>query len=187
MSMSYAQALEKAWLDLSGLTKDDRLPVNMLSGTYTIEPGNKKVTAPQGMPPAKDYIVILLLHYLIKKLQLKTLPKAGAEWIDFRSIDGGEAYYPTFKKRTIDHILKKYGSRPEALLNITGKMPARKATIGDTGIIVDVFEEVPILITMSKSDEEFGPDANILFDKNISKVFCTEDIVVLTEIVTHKL
>jgi len=40
---------------------------------------------------------------------------------------------------------------------------------------------------MSKADEEFGPDANILFDKNISGIFCTEDIVVLTELIVHLL
>ena len=53
------------------------------------------------------------------------------------------------------------------------------------GIIIHPIQEVSILITISKADEEFGPDANILFDKNISDIFCTEDIVVLTEMVAH--
>ena len=42
-----------------------------------------------------------------------------------------------------------------------------------------------MLITIWKADDEFGPDANILFDKNITKIFCIEDTVVLTEIVAH--
>jgi len=34
---------------------------------------------------------------------------------------------------------------------------------------------------MQRGDEEFGPEANILFDKSITDIFCTEDIVVLSE------
>lgn len=167
--MSYARALEKAWQDLLDLAKDGNLTVKMLSDTYTIDPLNKKVSAPSGKPGPKDYTTILLLHYLIKKIRLGGMPKPSGQWIDFRSLEGGEAYYPTFKKRTIDHIAKKYSSS------------------GDVAKVADVFESVPMLIKISAADEEFGADASILFDKTISQIFCTEDIVVLTEIVVHKL
>ena len=66
-------------------------------------------------------------------------------------------------------------------------MPAKRADLGDVSIVVYPFKEVGILVKMSRADEEFGPDANILFDKNISGIFCTEDIVVLTEILVHLL
>ena len=66
-------------------------------------------------------------------------------------------------------------------------MPGEIADKRDVSVIIHPFKEISILITMSKADDEFGPDANILFDKNISKIFCTEDIVVLTEMVVHLL
>lgn len=66
-------------------------------------------------------------------------------------------------------------------------MPGETADKGDAGIIIHPFKEISILITMSKADDEFGPDANILFDKNISNIFCTEDVIVLTEMVVHLL
>ena len=83
--------------------------------------------------------------------------------------------------------LKKYASKPDSLKNIITRIPGEITDKADIGIIVHPFKEVSMLITMSEADEEFGPDANILFDKNISKIFCTEDIVVLTEMVVHLL
>ena len=62
-----------------------------------------------------------------------------------------------------------------------------KADIGDISYIIQAFSEVPLLIALFKADDEFGPDANILFDKDITGIFCTEDIVVLTEILVHSL
>ncbi len=186
--MGYQQALEKAWDDLSGLSHNgETCAVKLLSDTYTINLKNKTVFSDSCNIPAKEHISIIVLHYLAQKIRLKILPAPSGEWIDFKALQGGEAYYPAFKKRTIDIVLKKYGGNPESLLEVSGRIPCEKAAEGDVGIIVRALESVPILITISKADEEFGPDANILFDKTISAIFCMEDIVVLTEIVTHSL
>lgn len=185
--MSYAQAIEKAWSRVSALTTEKRFSVPFMSDAYSINLADRQIMSDSCNTPAKDYTSIILLHYLIKKLTYGTLPPPSGEWIDFNQLEGGEGYYPAFKKRTIDHVVKKYGADPDSLLKLTERMNAKKSDVNDVGLIVYPFGEIGILITMSKADEEFGPDANILFDKNISKIFCTEDIVVLTEIVVHQL
>lgn len=185
--MGYQKALEKGWGEIETLAGGKTISAKLLSDTYIVDVRNKSVISESCNVPAKDYISILLLHYLEKKLTLKALPGSTGEWIDFNRLEGGEAYYPAFKKRTIDHVLKKYGADPDGLLKASERMPAEKGGQGDVGIIVRPFEEVPILITMWKADEEFGPSANILFDKSISQILCTEDIVVLTEVVVHQL
>ena len=185
--MSYASALDKAWADLKGLSGEEIFPIKFLSGTYSADAQKKEVLSDSCNVPAKEYISLITLHYTIRKLQLKEMPKPSGEWIDFNTLEGGEGYYPAFKKRTIDRILKKYGGAPEGLVKAAGRFQSQKSDKGDTGVIIYPFTEVPILITMWRSDEEFGPDANILYDRTISDIFCTEDIVVLTEIVVHQL
>ena len=137
--------------------------------------------------PAKEYTSIILLHYLAQKLAFGKLPEGAGEWIDFNQLDGGEAYYPAFRKRTIDRLIKKYGNKPEELIAAAGRFPSKKGTLADVSVIIYPLDEIGILIKMSKADEEFGPDANILYDRNIPKIFCTEDIVVLTEMIVHQL
>jgi hypothetical protein len=51
------------------------------------------------------------------------------------------------------------------------------------GIVLEAFERVPVLISLWRPDEEFEPEANMLFDKSITQVFSTEDIVVLAGLV----
>lgn len=185
--MEYEAALGKAWRDIADLTADKRISVKFLADEYNIDLANKKMLSLSCNAPAKDYLAIILLHYIIRKLQLKTLPKPTGKWVDFRELEGGEAYYPTFKKRTIGVILKKYGAAPDAIFEAAGRFNWSKVQAGDIGVVIEPLENIVILITLSRADEEFGPDANIVFDENIRKIFCTEDIVVLTEILVHAL
>jgi len=185
--MGYQQALDKAWENIRSLTAEKELSAAFLSEAYDISAQDKRILSRSCNVPAKDNIAIIILHYLIQKLTFKAIPEASGEWINFNELEGGEGYYPAFKKRTIDRVLHKYGQSPESLLKVAERMPARRGSFGDVSVAVYPFPEIGMLITMSKADEEFGPSANILFDSNISKTFCTEDIVVLTEIVVHQL
>ena len=189
MPMGYQQALEKAWDALSGLPDSSRTAhsVRFLADTYTINFRDKAVLSDSCNIPAKDHISIILMHYLAAKLKFKKLPPLTGQWVDFNELEGGEGYYPAFRKRTIDRILKKYGDNPDPIKDALSRFPGETADKGDVGIIIRPLEEIAILITLSRADEEFGPGANILFDKNISQIFCTEDIVVLTEMVVHAL
>lgn len=186
--MGYAQALEKAWQDVIGIAGVKHLPVKLLSDTYDVDTGKRAIVSGSCGGNAKDYTAIIILHYLFQRLALKgRLPEPAGEWIDFNQLEGGEGYYPAFRKRTIGRVISKYGSKPDELLKATDRMPAKPAGLGDASVIVYPFAETPVLIKVSKADEEFGPDANILFDRNMPKIFCTEDIVVLTEIIVHQL
>ena len=185
--MGYDAALRKAWDDLIDISKDRLFKTRLLSDTYDIDAEKRTVTSASCNIPAKDYTALLILHYTEKKLRLKNMPRPTGEWLDFPRLEGGESYYPVFKKRTIDRIIKKFGSNPGLLAETGRRFGAEKANAGDIGIVVNPFDDIPILLTMWRGDDEFGPDANILFDKNISKVFCTEDIVVLTEVLVHQL
>ncbi len=185
--MGYQDAHNKAWDEISRLTDKNNLSVKFLADSYDVDLQKREILSCACNVPAKGRISIIILHYLIQKLKLKVLPSATNEWISFKELQGGEGYYPTFKKRTITVILRKYADNPEALLELTKRFPAKRVQEGDYGIVLEPFEGVPILITMWKGDDEFGPEANISFDSNISSILCTEDIVVMTELIVHSL
>ncbi|MDP3804483.1 MAG: DUF3786 domain-containing protein [Candidatus Omnitrophota bacterium] len=185
--MSYEKALTKAWEELSRLTGEGRLSLKFLADEYEVSLDGLSVFSLACNIPAGDHASVMILHYLIKKLRLKVLPEPTGEWIGFRELEGGDGYYPAFKKRTIDVVLRKYGSSPEALIEAAGRLNGHDARIGDAGVVIEAFEKVPILITIWKGDEEVKPGANIAFDRSIREIFCTEDIVVLAEIIAHQL
>lgn len=185
--MAYAQALEKAWQDVLPALGNKRLSLKLLADTYDIDIEKKTVFSASCNIPAKEYTSIILLHYLVRRHRNDRPFILTGEWIDFNQLPGGPEYYPTFRKRTIDRVIKKYGGSSSGLSEVAERFPAKSGSVGDSSIVIYPFDDVPIMLTLWRADEEFGADANILFDKSIKEIFCTEDIVVLTEIVVHSL
>ncbi|MDD4909830.1 MAG: DUF3786 domain-containing protein [Candidatus Omnitrophica bacterium] len=183
--MSYTAALEKAYDRLSGLATEKRYSVRFLSENYSVDLTRREITSIINNKPAKDFLAVLLLHYLI--IHIEGLPGVKGKWISFREIEGGEFYYPAFRKRAIDLIIRKYGGDPQALLNNLERLNGKKASFGDCGIEIEVFDGVPVMITVSGADEELPAEANILFDENIRQVFVAEDVAVLAGFVAGKI
>ena len=183
--MGYDIALNKAWGELEGLSPQKIIPVKFLGDEYSVDIGSKKIMSLSCNVPAKDFTAILVLHYLA--CSLKGLPKLSGEWVSFKELSAVEGYYPAFRARAIEPIIRKYGANPEAILAVQERLAAKRINQGDMGLVVEAFAGVPVLVELWKGDSEFGPEANMLFDSSISRIFCTEDVVVLAGIVAASL
>jgi hypothetical protein len=183
--MEYDVAITKAWTELESLTEEKKFSIRFLADEYEIDLDGKKVLSLSCNAPAQAFASILILHYL--KERIVGLPPVRGEWVAFQELVGGQGYYPVFKKRVIKRIEKKYGGNPDALNDLTGRFKAKKSDLADVGVIIEAFDDIPVLIQIWRADEEFGPSVDILFDKNIESVFCTEDIVVLSEFVASQI
>lgn len=183
--MSYEAALQKSWEELSKLNPGRILSVKFLGDEYTVDFQEKRVLSLSCNVPAKDFTAILILHYLEHKL--KGLPFLTGEWLSFKELSGVEGYAAAFRNRAIEPIIRKYGSHPDGILSGLDRLPAKRVDQGDVGIVLEAFEGVPVMITLWRADSEFGPEANMLFDKSITQIFCTEDIVVLAGFVASLL
>ncbi|MFC1631870.1 DUF3786 domain-containing protein [Candidatus Omnitrophota bacterium] len=181
--MKYVVAQDLAWKELSALAQEEKYTLGFLSDQYDIDLKNRLVLSRSCNVPAKDYLSIVLLHYLIQKI--KGLPRITNEWLSFKQLPGGQGYYPTFKKRVIGVIVKKYAPHPEALLALGDRFQAKRTQLADFSVVLEVFEQLPALINFWRGDDEFGPEANLLFDQSISSILCTEDVVVLAEVLAH--
>jgi len=175
--MSYEVAINKAWENLGQFKPEKALTVKFLADAYIVDYPNRQVTSSAGNIPAKEHLEILILHYLFQKF--KGLPVLSGEWISFKELEAGEIYYPAFRKRAIDPILKKYGNNPQGLFCVLERLAAEKVKQGDVAIVVQVFEGVPFMVVLWQGDSEFGPEANLLFDSSIAGIFNSEDVAVL--------
>jgi hypothetical protein len=179
--MGYEAALAKSWSELIEQGAQEAITVKFLADEYSVDPQKKKVFSLSCNIPAKDFTAILILHYMARKL--KGLPKLTGQWLTFREFSGIEGYAAAFHKRAIEPLIRKYGSNPAGILEVLKRLPAEESSGGDVAIVVMAFAQVPVLVKLWKGDEEFGPDANIYFDRSITEIFCTEDIVVLAGMV----
>ncbi|MBU2063286.1 MAG: DUF3786 domain-containing protein [Candidatus Omnitrophica bacterium] len=183
--MAYAIAVSKAWEELKKTTSAVNHTVLFLADEYNIDTQKQEALSAASGVPAKEYVSILVLHYLSRALS--GLPPVSGEWVSFPQLPGGQGYYPTFQKRVIDRILSKYKTAPRATIKSIERLRAKKTELADCSFVFEVFAGVQVLITLWRGDDEFGPEANIHFDKSVQDVFCTEDIVVLSEIIAAKI
>ena len=182
--MGYEAALLRAWRDFKQQRRDNQAVV-FLNDEYRVDFEKQRVLLKSSNSVAKDYISILILHYL--KQQFEGLTALSNQWVTFAQLAGTVGYSPVFKRRVIDCLLRRFGADPEKILLAVKDKKAKQADCGDYSLIVDAFDRVPILVCLWKGDDELPPEANMLFDKSIQDILCIEDIVIVSEIVAHKL
>jgi len=183
--MSYEPALNKAWDELLRLNPGTNFTVRFLGDEYSVNLAARKLLSLSCNVPAKEFSAILILHYLAQKL--KGLADLSGEWLTFREFSGIEGYYPAFRKRAIEPVIRKYGRNPKGILDNPNRLPLKKSRGADVSVIVEAFEGIPVLVKLWQADTEFGPDANMFFDANITRIFCVEDIIVLASLVAAAL
>lgn len=183
--MGYQAAFDKAWSELEKLSQEQKFTVRFLADNYEIDSANKKVFSLSCNAIAPEHVGILVLHYLIQRL--KGLSSHTGEWISFNQLPGGSGYYEAFRKRAIEPIIAKFANNPQNLLFCLERFRAKKIQYGDASIVLDVFDQIQVLVSVWGKDEEFSAEANILFDKSILEVFPTEDVVVMAGFIAKQL
>ncbi|MBN2126310.1 MAG: DUF3786 domain-containing protein [Deltaproteobacteria bacterium] len=130
---------------------------------------------------------ILLLHYLDGAWSTSGAPVTG-EWIAYQDVPDGKFYLDAFLRRAKNPLLQTFGSRPERMVEVaTGAYDAGPLDHGDCSVVVKALPLVPVALILWKGDEEFPPEANLLFDRNISGILSAEDIAWLAGMVVYPL
>lgn len=131
--------------------------------------------------PLRDKLIII--HYF---LHAKGTPVTNTP-MAFKELKEGANYFPTYALRAIKPLVDFFGKKPEMLLEVAQKLGGVKADYGDTAVTIKAFPRVPITLVLWKGDDEFPPEANILFDSTISDYLATEDIIVLCQVLSWSL
>jgi hypothetical protein len=126
---------------------------------------------------------VLILHYLERAKGTSLTEKL----IAYQELEEGAVYYPSFFKRAVKPLIDYFGPAPDSLLTTAVKLGGTKTNYGDASVVIPAFSRVPINIVIWKGDEEFPPNASILFDETVLDYLSAEDINVLCQTITWRL
>ncbi|MBW1996326.1 MAG: DUF3786 domain-containing protein [Deltaproteobacteria bacterium] len=130
---------------------------------------------------------ILILHYL-HGAWADNGPGLTGEWCAFQDIPDGRFYLDAFTKRAKAPLLKAFGAKPERLIEVAKAVyDAEPFDHGDVSVQIQAFPLVRVALIIWKGDEEFPPEGNILFDRNISRLLSAEDIAWLAGMIVYPL
>ena len=152
--------------------------VNLLGAEYAISHPEYAIRAVDGgkLPPLPTQT--FLLRYL---LESKSAAWAG-EWKTFREMPWGEMYIKPYTGRVLTRAAFTFGTRVAAFRAAAEKMGAAPVKHGDAGFQFDLVGDYKMQILVWEGDDEFPPNAQVLYSDNFADGFAAEDRVVAGDI-----
>ncbi len=126
---------------------------------------------------------VLILHYMLGGAS----SLLSGKWIAYREITGASFYFSSFVKRAIDPLKKVFGNNIPGFVKSAKILKGSEMEAGDAGFEFRLFPKVPLQLILWAEDDEFAPEANILFDDTVSKILSPEDAAWLAGMIVYRL
>ena len=150
--------------------------VTLMGKTYTVTE-TAEITDGQGNAPALP-VQTFLLRYLLEGKKISW----GGGWKTFREMPWGEMYIKPYTGRVLTRAAFTFGTRVAAFRAACEKMGAISLPHGDAGYEFTLIGGYRMQILVWEGDEEFPPNAQILYSDNFVDGFAAEDRVVAGDI-----
>lgn len=154
--------------------------IEFLGGTYTVSHPDFTITGPT---PLTNPERILFLRYLLDGAY--ALP--GGEYLTYREFPWGEVYLQQFTGRCIKRFAFSYNAKPDLLRRIMEHLPAHPVKMGDIGYELELMDGLFMQLILWLGDDEFPPNAQILFSENFRDAFTAEDMANIGDIVLNRM
>ena len=119
-----------------------------------------------------------LLRYLLECRE--TIWKG--QWKTFREMPWGELYIKPYTGRVLTRAAYTFSFKLDAFRKAAEKMGAVPLKHGDAGYLFDLIGGYQMQIMIWAGDEEFPPNAQVLYSDNFTEGFAAEDRVVVGDI-----
>ncbi len=152
--------------------------VNLMGREYAVSHPVYAIRALDGgkLPPLPTQT--FLLRYL---LECRDVAWAG-EWKTFREMPWGELYIKPYTGRVLTRAAFTFGTRIAAFKAAAEKMGGIPVPHGDAGYQFSLAPGYHVQILAWAGDEEFPPNAQVLYSDNFAEGFAAEDRVVAGDI-----
>lgn len=152
--------------------------VNLMGREFAISHPAYAIRAIDGgaVPPLPTQT--FLLRYLLESKEVAW----GGEWKTFREMPWGEMYIKPYTGRVLTRAAFTFGTRVAAFRAACEKMGATPLQHGDAGYQFDLIGGYKMRILVWEGDDEFPPNAQVLYSDNFAEGFAAEDRVVAGDI-----
>lgn len=152
--------------------------LRLLGRDFTITHPDYTIRALDGgsVPPLPTQT--FLLRYLLESKALAW----GGQWKTFREMPWGEMYIKPYTGRVLTRAAFTFGTRINAFRAACEKMGAVKLNHGDAGYQFELVSGYAMQLLVWEGDEEFPPNAQVLYSDNFADGFAPEDRVVAGDI-----
>lgn len=119
-----------------------------------------------------DFFYLFIVYSLLKSKGTK----AAGEWISEKDLPGGPTFFRGPHEMPTRLISQRFGNDIDAFKNRGLALHGITLDMGDAAFRFDIMPDIPVAVLYWAGDDEFPPEAKILYDKSISEKL-TLDIV----------
>ena len=152
--------------------------VNLLGREFAISHPDYAIRALDNGPIPPLPTQTFLLRYL---LESKKVAWCGT-WKTFREMPWGEMYIKPYTGRVLTRAAYTFSFKLAAFAAAAEKMGAMKLPHGDAGYQFELVPGFHVQILIWQGDEEFPPNAQVIYSDNFAEGFAAEDRVVAGDI-----
>ena len=152
--------------------------VNLMGREYAIAHPEYAIRVLDGgkVPPLPTQT--FLLRYLLEGREIAW----QGQWKTFREMPWGELYIKPYTGRVLTRAAFTFGTRVQKFREACEKMGAIPLKHGDAGYQFDLSGGYQMQILVWEGDDEFPPNAQVLYSDNFAEGFAAEDRVVAGDI-----
>ena len=152
--------------------------VNLLGREFAISHPDYAIRALDGgvIPPLATQT--FLLRYLLESKQVTWC----GTWKTFREMPWGEMYIKPYTGRVLTRAAFTFSFKLAAFCAACEKMGAIKLQHGDAGYQFELVPGYHVQILIWQGDDEFPPNAQVIYSDNFADGFAAEDRVVAGDI-----
>ena len=179
---------EEKFRDLDPAEAAQRLPdvawngeaftITLLGRAFTISHPDYAIRALDDGPVPPLPVQTFLLRYLLESKNVSW----GGSWKTFREMSWGEMYIKPYTGRVLTRAAFTFGFRLAGFSAAAEKMGATKLSHGDAGYEFSLIGPYKMQILVWEGDDEFPPNAQVIYSDNFAQGFAAEDRVVAGDI-----
>ena len=111
----------------------------------------------------------------------------GGRYLSYREFPWAAVYEKQFDGRCVKRLAFTYGAHPEKLRRVMASMPAKPIGQSDVGYAVELLPGLTVRLLLWLADDEFPPNAQILFSDNFRYAFSAENMAVIGDILLGRM
>jgi hypothetical protein len=161
--------------------QDGAYYVPVLQHIFRVEPDTRDVYRVGGGRVKRAWGV-LAIHYLCATdLALDTRE------VSLSHFDENRGYISVFNKRIINRFLATSGRSAETFIERSDALHGERRPGPGIGYRFNMLPRIPLTLIRHEDDEEFGPDATVIYSADIAGLLPAEDRVVVVELLLDAL
>ncbi|MBU3950036.1 MAG: DUF3786 domain-containing protein [Proteobacteria bacterium] len=143
---------------------------------YAVYPHEYKIDCiSSSVKKPHEYFYLFIIYYLLKSKEIELCN----EWISEKDIPGGATFFRGPHEIPTNLISELFGNDIERFRKKCTRLYGTPIEMADAAFRFNITPHIPVAVLYWLGDEEFSPEAKILYDKTITRHLTSDIIFVL--------